>query len=123
VDKASGITQVFRSIADTVGEFASGPFQAAMMALTHEDRDWIKAGLEKLYDASAIFAGVNRQQVREHIDVGEYGLALDDLAGIHLKTGKPVPADIVQLFDALAMKMGMKQGDGWQAVAEIRAAV
>jgi len=91
------------------------------MALTHEDQDWIEAGLEKLYDASAMFAGVNRQQVREYIDVGEYGLALDDLADVHLKTGKPVPADIVQLFDALAMKMDVKQGDEWQAVAEIRA--
>jgi len=91
------------------------------MALTHKDRDWIEAGLEKLYDALAMFAGVNRQQVREYIDVGEYGLALDDLADIHLTTGKPVPADIVQLFDALALKMGMKQGDEWQAVAEIRA--
>ena len=60
--------------------------------------------------------------MREYIDVGEYGLALDDLAYIYLQVGKPVPADIIGLFDALATRMDMGQGDEWRAVAEIRTA-
>ncbi|KAL8931189.1 MAG: hypothetical protein Q9211_007157, partial [Gyalolechia sp. 1 TL-2023] len=65
---------------------------------------------------------VNHAQVREYIDVQEFGLALDLLAHIQLKSGKPVPSDTMRIFEALATRMGMKAGDEWRGVAEIRAA-
>jgi hypothetical protein len=92
-----------------------------VLALTHEDRDWIEAHLEALYRASTEIAGADHRQVRQYIDVGEYSLALDDLADIQLKSGKPIPPDLIRLFDALATKMDIKPGDGWDAVTELRA--
>ncbi len=91
------------------------------MGMTREDRDWIEAGLNTLCTDAGVVSNADCGQVRKYIDVGEYGLALDDLADIHLATGKPIPPDRRALFDTLAMKMGIRHGDEWQAVAAIRA--
>jgi hypothetical protein len=80
-------------------------------------------GLERLYEALADFGRDGRRQVREYIDVGEYGLALEDVAYIYLQSApKPLSAEIHRLFDELAVKMGMKEGDEWRGVAKIRGA-
>ena len=92
------------------------------MTLTHQDEEWIENGLETLYSASLKSIPVNHAQVREYIDVQEFGLALDLLAHIQLKSGKPVSSDTIRIFEALATRMGMKPGDEWRGVAKIRAA-
>lgn len=91
------------------------------MTLTHQDEEWIENGLETLYSASLKSIPIDHAQVREYIDVQEFGLALDLLAHIQLKSGTPPSSDAMRIFEALATKMGMKPGDEWRGVAEIRA--
>lgn len=92
------------------------------MPLSQDDEAFIESGLEALYKASVASSNLNHNQVREYIDVGEFGLALDLLAHIQLKSGKFPSSDTRELFEALAMKMGMEEGDEWQGIAKIRAA-
>ena len=92
------------------------------MTLTHMDEEWIEEGLKTLCSASIKSIPANHSQVLEYIDVQEFGLALDLLAHIQLKSGKPASPDTIRMFNALATKMGMKRGDEWRGVAEIRAA-
>lgn len=89
------------------------------MALTFEERLANKADLEQLYEAVPSIGAGDLDQVRVYIDVGEYGLALDDLADRYLEAKKLLPPDIRGLFDKLATRMGMKSGDEWRAVAEL----
>ena len=60
------------------------------MALTYEELLSIEADLEQLYEAMPSNEIGDRKQVRRYIDVGEYGLALDDLADIYLEAKKPL---------------------------------
>jgi hypothetical protein len=92
------------------------------MALTLEERLSIEADIEHLYAAVLPKTAGEHDQVRRYIDVGEYALALDDLADIWLEWKKPVPPTVRGLFDELATKMGMRYGDEWRAVAEILSA-
>ena len=69
---------------------------------------------------SAATPGTSRAQIREYIDVGEYGLALDDMACIALESGKPVTVGLRQLFDTAANLMAIKPEDSWNRVDNIR---
>ena len=91
------------------------------MASTHVDDDWIENGLKVLCSALIKSVPANHSQVLEYVEVQEFGLALNLLAHIQLKSGRPASPDTVRMFDALATKMGTKQDDEWQGVAEIRA--
>ncbi len=97
-----------------------GTKERPLMTLTSEDEEWIESELETLYRASCDTIPADYSQVREYIDVYELGLALNLLAHIHLKLGKRLPPDKLRLFDALATRMGMKDGDDWHGVAELR---
>ena len=92
------------------------------MALTLEDRLSIETDLELIYKKMPPCAVLYRDQIREYIDVGEYGLALDDLAGIYLDSKTPLRPGILALFERLATKMKMRSGDTWRGVAEILSA-
>lgn len=89
------------------------------MNLTSEERLLIETGLEQLYREILSNGNVNNSQVRQYINVGEYGLALDDLADLYIATKNPLSSATLVLFDDLATKMKMKSGDEWLAVAEI----
>jgi hypothetical protein len=89
------------------------------MSLTLEERLSIEADIEWLYEAVPSHAILDRDQARKYIDVGEYGLALDDLAAIYLESKSPVRPEILALFEKLAIKMEMQSGDEWRAVADI----
>ena len=53
--------------------------------------------------------------------VHEFALALDLLAHIQINSGEPVAPKTRALFEELALKMGMEDGDEWQGVAKVRA--
>ena len=89
------------------------------MVLTFEERLSIEADIERLYEAVPSHAVLDRDQVREYIDVGEYGLALDDLAAIYLDSKIPIRPEIFVLFERLATKMKMRSCNEWRGVAEI----
>ncbi len=89
------------------------------MNLTFEERLLVETGLEQLYKEILSNGNVINSQIRQYIDAGEYGLALDDLADLYIETKNPLPSATLVLFDALATKMKMKSGDEWLAVAEI----
>ncbi len=84
------------------------------------DAEWIENGLETLYRALCDGIHEDLSDVREYIDVGEFSLALDLLAHIHLDINKFLTPDKLRLFDALATRMGMRNGDRWRGVAELR---
>ena len=89
--------------------------------MTPEKSEWLEYNLETLYKQSADFGGNDRRYVREYIDVGEYSLALDNLAYIYARSApKPLSAEIRQLFNWLAVEMDMRDGDEWEGVAQIR---
>jgi hypothetical protein len=86
-----------------------------------DDDDWIEVRLNEIYGrALSGIIGWDHLQVREYIDVCEYGLALDGLAHAYLQHGNPVQSDLRRMFDALAEKMGMKTGDRWTGVDRLR---
>ncbi len=91
------------------------------MALKPNDMEWIELGLERLFEQSFGLDSDHRRYVREYIDVGEYGLALDNLAYIFIRlAAKPLPTEIRELFEKLALKMGISDGDEWEGVAKVR---
>jgi hypothetical protein len=91
------------------------------MALTPEECRKIEGDLNRLFEAVPSKEIGSHDQIRQYIDVGEYGLALDDLADVYLGDRQSLTPSLRSLFDGLANKMGMKSGDQWQAVAEILA--
>lgn len=92
------------------------------MSLSQQDDNYIEGGLERLCTVSAASSDLSHDQVREYIHVHEFQLALDLLAHIQLKSGVPLPAEMRTLFEALAEKMGMTDGDMWRGVAKVRRA-
>lgn len=91
------------------------------MTSTLEARLAIEADLEQLYAAAPLRGVGDRDQIREYIEVGEYRLALNDLADVYLEAKTPVTLTLRMLFADPAAKLGMRSGDQWRAVAEILA--
>lgn len=85
--------------------------------------DWerVVADLETLHRAASEIDGWDKQQVATFIQVGEWGLALDDIAYAYLKTGFAMPADLFLLFEKLAVEMEMEGDEDYEAVAQLRA--
>jgi len=90
-----------------------------LTSLSEQDEDFIENSLENLYKLSVDISGKNYEIVGEYIYVHEFGLTLDVLAHIYIKPGKPISLKTRALFEALALKMGMKDGDEWTGVAKI----
>ncbi len=90
------------------------------MPASVQDEEYIEGELERLCSASMSSSELSHDQVREYIYVHEFQLALDLLAHIQLKSGVPPSPETRRLFDTLAEKMGMTDGDMWQGVAKIR---
>ena len=91
------------------------------MPLSLHDEDFIESGLETLCKSIVRPSDPGYGDVKQFIYVHEFGLALDLLAHIQLKSGKLPSSDTRELFEALALKMGMEEGDEWQGVAKFRA--
>jgi len=82
----------------------------------------LKFGLVRIFDAAtSTLDHWNKDHVDTLIDVGEYSLALDELASAYINSGKPVSQEISKLFEILATKMQMVPGDEYEGVAALRA--
>lgn len=82
---------------------------------------FLYSDIELIYRLISGIGGWDHEQVRKYMDVGEYSLALDDLADAYLRSGESASADLLYRFEALATKMGMENDPEYQAVAELRA--
>jgi hypothetical protein len=66
--------------------------------------------IEALFAELLLAAGPVLSQskhIREFIDVGEYGLALETAVDIFAEEGKTAPAEVVSLIEQLAAAMSM----------------
>jgi hypothetical protein len=93
------------------------------MGLTTKQLGEVRSCLERLFDLTPGYASDHhRQQIREFIDVGEYGLAADELAAGILESGRPVPPDIVRLVEQVTVTMELDDHE-YAALAALRAHV
>ncbi|HTW73267.1 MAG TPA: hypothetical protein VME47_25540 [Acetobacteraceae bacterium] len=94
------------------------------MTLTLEQLTKIQSGLKRLLVlAPATCKGRRREHIREFIDVGEYGLALDELAGEMRRSTRPVPAEAASLVERLATELGIDANDEYSNLSAFRAHV
>ena len=79
------------------------------------------ADLEILCSAASEIDGWDRNQTATFIRVGEYGLALDEIAYAYLNSSTPMPARLFQIFEKLAVEMEMEGDEEYGDVAQLRA--
>ncbi len=92
------------------------------MSISEQDEDFIESGLESLCKSIVNPPDKGYSDVQQFIHVHEFQLALDLLAHIQLKSEVPISSETRNLFEALAVKMGMTDGDMWRGVAKVRKA-
>ena len=89
------------------------------------DRTTIVSGLVSLYRAAPKVADWDKNMVEEFIRVGEWELALDEIAGAYLDNGAVMPADLFEIFEKLAVEINIEDNDEglFEDVAELRARI
>jgi Cu2+-containing amine oxidase len=94
------------------------------MSLNAKELGEVRSCLERLFDLTpGCVPDRHRRQIREFIDVGEYGLATDELAASFLESGQAIPHNVARLVEQLADTMGLTDSDEHAAVAALRAHV
>ena len=91
------------------------------MALSTAELSTIRNDLNSLHNAASATDGWDGKQARTFINVGEYGLALDEIAYAYLDSGKTMPPDMFETFEKLAAMMGLAQDAEFEGVARLRA--
>ena len=81
----------------------------------------ILADLETIYYAVSEIDDWDKNQTVTFIKVGEYGLALDEIAYAYLNSATPMPGHLFRIFERLAVEMGMESGEEYEDVAQLRA--
>lgn len=86
------------------------------------DARYVRSRLLHLFE-TASNAGFNwhKDHIWTLINVGEYSLALDEMAAAYINSDQVIPSEVFSTFGDLAAKMGMVHGDEWEAVANLRA--
>lgn len=79
------------------------------------------ADLEVLYYVASEIDDWDKDQTATFIKVGEYGLALDEIAYAYLNSATPMPAHLFRIFERLAAAMGMEGDEEYEDVAQLRA--
>jgi len=79
------------------------------------------ADLETLYYAASEIDDWDRNQTATFIRVGEYGLALDEIAYAYLDSATPMPGHLFRIFERLAVEMEMEGDAEYADVAQLRA--
>lgn len=87
------------------------------------DRMTIVSGLINLYRAVPKVDEWDKNMVEEFIRVGEWELALDEIAGAYLESSTVMPADLFEIFERLAVEINIEENDEglFEDVAELRA--
>jgi len=91
------------------------------MALSITELSAIRNDLTALHNAAFATDGWDGKQARTFIDVGEYGLALDEIAYAYLDAGRTMPPEMFDTFEKLATMMGLAQDAEFEGVARLRA--
>lgn len=91
------------------------------MALSTTELSAIRNDLTVLHKAASATDDWDGKQARTFIDVGEYGLALDEIAYAYLDSGRTMPPDMFETFEKLATMMDLAQDAEFEGVARLRA--
>ena len=85
----------------------------------------IVSGLVTLYRAAPKVDDWDKNMVEEFIRVGEWELALDEIAGAYLESSAVMPADLFEIFEKLAVEMNIEENDEglFEDVTELRARI
>ena len=84
------------------------------------DYDRMLADLETLYYSASDIGDWDRNQAATFIRVGEYGLALDEIAYAYLNSTIPMPGHLFQVFERLAVEMELDGDEEQEDVARLR---
>lgn len=77
--------------------------------------------LNILYESASKIDDWDKDLAEEFIRVGEYGLALDEIAYAYLNSGTAMPTDLFEVFERLAVAMRMEGKEDFEDVAQLRA--
>ena len=91
------------------------------MALSTTDLFEIRNDLASLQKIASATGGWDGKHARIFINVGEYGLALDEIAYAYLNSGRTMPPDMFETFEKLATMMDLAQDAEFEGVARLRA--
>ncbi len=89
--------------------------------MTEFDYEAAISGLTLLNQAVRVFDQRYPGQIEEFISVGEYSLALDDIASCYLDGNVSVPPDLFEVFERLAVMMDVEQDECCDAAAKLLA--
>ena len=84
------------------------------------DYETAHKNLQTLHRATSALEGWNGQQSATFIRVGEYGLALDEIAYAYLDGKVAMPAKLFQLFEELSVSMALGSNPEFEGVARLR---
>ncbi len=90
------------------------------MPNTERDDDLIENGLDTLCKTIVNPEEKSYATAMQYIYVHEYQLALDLIAHIQLQSESSMSSETRTLFEMLAQKIGMTDGDMWRGVAKLR---
>lgn len=82
----------------------------------------IRTDLFALHHAASAIEGWRGDQALTFIKVGEYPLALDDIAYAYLDSKQLMPSDLFVTFERLAVAMGLERDEEFEGVARLRVA-
>ena len=91
------------------------------MTLSSNELSAIRADLVALHQAASSIDSWDGKQGRTSIEVGEYGLALDEIAYAYLDSDKTVPTELLNIFERLASMMDLEKDPEYDGVARLRA--
>ena len=91
------------------------------MALSRNELSAIRNDLTALHRATSTIDGWDGKQALTFIEVGEYGLALDEIAYAYLDAERSMPIDMFKTFEKLATTMDLAQDAEFVGVARLRA--
>jgi len=94
-----------------------------MMALSTNELSAIRNDLTALHKAASAIDDWDGKQGRTFIDVGEYGLALDEIAYAYLDADRTMPPEMFKTFEKLATMMDLAQDAELEGVAKLQASV
>ncbi len=84
------------------------------------DYETARQGLRVLHQAALALGGWQGEQSETFIRVGEYGLALDEIAYAYLDSKVAMPEKLFQIFDELAVSMELDSDPEFDGVAQLR---
>ena len=64
---------------------------------------------ELILHASPLFSVEEKEEINDHVETNEFGLALEAFVDILTEKSVPVPQDIIQRIKVLAIHMGMTE--------------